>query len=181
MFRRMMIVALGCGVVAACVTRPPPPNGETPLAKPVNAPPPEKIQRLLLWIPPPAATQIPSLDIHGKVSFFNSARFAEELKKRLEAHGVQVVVGTSSGYELDRRDEQKVLTARLKPTHRLEVDVSGSLSAKYATLGQLRWVLYNAGDTTAVRTRSVVVSPQRDDSIALADDAVKRLEAEGFL
>jgi hypothetical protein len=181
MLRRTMTLGLGCGVLAACVNVPPPPNGDKPLSQPANAPPPQKIQRLLVWIPPPQAAEIKTSSGARKAPIFSGERFAAELKQQLELHGVEVAVGTSSGFELDRRDEQKALAGRLKPTHRLEVDVGNTYASQYATFGQMRWVLYNAGGTQPVRSRSVAITPNRDDSVALADDAAKRLEAEGFL
>ena len=181
MLRRTMVLGLGCGALAACANVPPPPSGDKPLAQPANAPPPQKIQRLLVWIPPPSAGEIKMPSGARKAPMFSGERFAAELKKQLEPHGVEVGVGTGSGFELDRRDEQKALMARLKPTHRLEVDVGNTFASQYATIGQMRWVLYDAGDTKPVRARSVAITPNRDDSVALADDAAKRLEAEGFL
>ncbi len=181
MLRRTMTLGLGCGVLAACVNVPPPPNGDKPLSQPANAPPPQKIQRLLVWIPPALAGEIKTPGGTRKAPMFSGERFAAELKKQLEPRGVEIGVGTSSGFELDRRDEQKALAARLKPTHRLEVDVGSAFVSQYATVGSMRWVLYNAADTQPVRSRSVAITPNRDDSVALADDAAKRLEAEGFL
>lgn len=189
MIRRALLIAVLLGSAGACGHIPPVPDGSTPLDKAADSPPPSKIQRLLVWLPPAPAGEVQLRRLIGReqVRLFDVVDFGNELKRLLEARGVRVLVATSSGFELNRADEQKNLIAQFKPTHRLELEISGSVvrspvasTSEYQT-GIVRLTLYNGEGTEIVRSRTIRIVPNRDDAYALAWDVVKRFEIEGFL
>lgn len=186
MIRRTFLAAILAGGMSACA--PPPPRPVTLVAAP-DGPPPSKIQKLLVWLPPTQAGELNVPAAFGstkRVHVFDFSAFGDELRRQFEGHGVQVLIGTSSGFELDRADEQRKLRAQFRPTHRLEVDMSYR-SAESTMAGSARgaagflWRLYNGEDAKPVRAGAFSANAQQDYSIASADGLVKRLDEAGYL
>ena len=185
MIRRTFLVAIAAGGLAAC--DPPSPISYAPPPS-TGAPPAFKIQRLLVWLPPATATDVRVRETFSTktVRLFDTNAFGAELKKQFEAHGVQVLIATSSGFELNRADEQKGLRDRFKPTHRFEVDVSNVASestTRYATSQQatVKWALYEGQESKPVRAGLMIAFSAREDAIPTADRIVDRLVTQGFL
>jgi len=182
MLRRAVLLTLGSALASACTPVPKPDPNAPPLGIPPDAPPPSKIRRLLVWLPPPAATDVYAGVTHGAQSvLFNNAVFVEALKRALQPYGVEVAVGIGSGFELDRRDEQRALMDQFNPTHRLEVDVVNVMSSRYAHIAEMRWQLFDAKDKKPVRFKSFAATGNDAKLRADVDYAVKHLEAQGFL
>jgi len=126
MRRRTILLTLASGTLAACAANVKPLREQPVVAasKPASAPPPSKIQRLLLWLPPHSATEVRTSAYGGTKLLFDNAVFGDELKKKFQSAGIEVVEGTSTPLELDRRDDQRALMTRFKLTQRFEVDVA---------------------------------------------------------
>src|SRR5687768_13864679 len=68
---------------------------------PTGAPPPQKIERLLVWLP--------------EIEFMDPAGITEAFKTTFAARGVAVEVGVSTRLELDRREAMRSIVARFRP------------------------------------------------------------------
>lgn len=192
MLRRSFVVTSIGSLAAGCVQVPKRDPNAPPFEIPPDAPPPSTIRRLLVWLPSPMSTQAPAsggigLYATNKVLFDNQA-FMNQLRQKLQPYGVEIAVGTSSGLELDRRDEQKALVARLKPTHRLEVDVtrltvtrSTSALGGGASFALMRWSLFDVESAKLVRSKAFGVNGETSVLNAHVDYAVEHLAAQGFL
>jgi hypothetical protein len=85
------------------------------------APPPVKMQRLLLWLPPDDKT-------------VDWALFASQLGSALSPFGVTTETGRSIRLSLSRSDDQKASIARFNPNYRLEIDIADATSVGSGTV-----------------------------------------------
>jgi len=133
------------------------------------APPPTKIERLLLWLPPANR-------------FLDDQRVAASFATALAPYGVALETGNTKVMELDRGDDQKSIIQRFNPTHRLEIDIaemtvsSGRFSGASVVLAG---VLYRRDNKVPlVRFTYDLRSTEAPD---LAAKVVERLRATGYL
>jgi hypothetical protein len=135
---------------------------------------PERVERLLLWLPPSSAA-------------IDSGRLATSLRARLVAQGATVEVGISQPLELERADAQRPIVERFRPTHRLDIRII-SASSTTGNLGSWMNVaaaalLYTATGTKPIRGLFVTAktrlaaTPEAADQ--LADQIVSKLAADG--
>jgi len=111
---RRALLAL-TGITLAEAVRAAPADLSYSLSK--TAPPPRRIERLLVWLPPDDKA-------------VDSAGFATALSTALASYGTVVQIGRAKPLELDRATDQAPLAASFKPTHRLEIGTSsGSISS----------------------------------------------------
>ena len=85
---------------------------EEPVLSPTqrsSAATPEKIRRLLIWLPKDAGQ-------------LKSAEITQVFHARQPLLGIEIKVETAEALELDRREAQRQVIADFKPTHRLEID-----------------------------------------------------------
>lgn len=172
MLRRTLMTMIPIGLAGACTSHP----TDLLLRAGPDAPPVIKIERLLLWIPSDAAAQVkPGLFTKTLFSF---TAFADALKARLSPRGVAVEVGTLDPLELDRREAQRAVVARFKPTHRLEIQVDRAVAGNVSYI-LLSGALYNAADAKPVRTFRWGTTG--GGAAELAELLVAKLQAENFL
>lgn len=134
------------------------------------APPPTKIERLLLWLPP--ANYV-----------LDDKRVAASFAAALAPYGVALETGNTKPMELERSDDQKSAIQRFNPTHRLEIDIAemtassmGRFSGATVVLGG---VLYRRDSKVPlVRFTYDLRSREAPD---LAAKVVERLRAAGYL
>ena len=174
MSRRLLLLASSGVLLAACSPSDP---AFIYRASPSTTPP-EKMQRLLLWLPP----NDDYLDGKGVSTAFVAA---------LAPYRVAVETGRSSRLELARSEDQKALIEQFKPTYRLEIDVVEGTSEAHsitsttsstkttATSIILRGVLYRGADRTPLaRFHYRAKSKSAPVFVALV---VEKLRADGYL
>jgi hypothetical protein len=183
MLRRSFVVTLAGSLIGGCAKVTP-----APVEIPADAPPPSKIRRLLVWLPAPSATETARPGLTTSKSLFDNEVFVSELRQKLQPFGVEIAVGTSSGSERDRRDEQNALVARFRPTHRLEVDVARVVVARdYSRMGGdvtgafMKWSLFDTQAGRLVRSKPFGATGDPAVTRAHVDSAVEYLAAQGFL
>lgn len=159
-------------LAAACTTGS---DLKVELRNPPNIPSaPERVGRLLLWLPPSSAA-------------IDSGRLAASLRARLVAQGATVEVGISQPLELDRADAQRPIVERFRPTHRLDIRII-SASSTTGNLGS--WMniaagafLYPATGTKPIRglfiTTKSRLAATPEEANQLADQIVSKLAADG--
>lgn len=108
-----MAGVISAAVLTACTERAPTFVVEP---TPAAAPPPVKMQRLLLWLP--------SDDKTVEWSFI-----ATQLAASLAPYGVTVETGRYQRLEISRSDDQRALIENFKPTYRLEIDMGAATSS----------------------------------------------------
>ena len=117
--RRRLLMGVGLasvgGALAACAE---PSFVLEPVAA---APPPVKMQRLLLWLPPDDKT-------------VDWPIFARQLASALAPYGVTTETGRSTRLSLSRSDDQKASIASFNPTYRLEIDITDATSVGSGTV-----------------------------------------------
>lgn len=160
-------------LAAACTTGS---DLKVEVRNPPNVPvTPERVGRLLLWLPPSGAA-------------IDSERLATGLRARLVAQGATVEVGISQPLELDRADAQRPFVERFRPTHRLDIRII-SASSTSGSLG--RWMnvaaaalLYTATGTKPIRgvfiTAKSRLAATPEEANQLADQIVSKLVADGI-
>ncbi|CAN5905514.1 hypothetical protein BH11PSE3_BH11PSE3_33480 [soil metagenome] len=132
-----------------------------------NAPPPTRIERVLLWLPPQTGLA--------------SAKFGEAFVSAFAPYGVTVRVDRAKALELNRGEEQAASMSEMEATHRLEVEVAtlsqgGSMPSSQSTF----IVSFFIGTSTRpVATFRYVTSSYYD--YALAGLVVKKLRGLGYL
>jgi hypothetical protein len=168
--RSMMLAAIG-SLVGACARTVPAFTAKLP----PNAPPPTKIERLLLWLP-------------ADDSAVNAQQLAEAFRTKLAPYGVSMSVGRARPLELERSDEQQPFMSSFKPTHRLEVDVRKGASTAYATgvipmtvAGRftLDLILYAGNSREPLRVFEY--GPAYVDTGKYVDRIIDTLRANGYL
>jgi hypothetical protein len=187
MHRRAMVLTLGSGILVACAPNVKPLREQPIVAasKPADAPPPSRIQRLLLWLPPPTATQVRTSLYGGTKLLFDNSVFGGELKKQFQSAGIDVVEGTGTPLELNRGDDQRALMARFKLAQRFEVDVVNVESMQQGTrsssIAFMKWQLFNANSSSAMRFGNFAVTGDRQNLTERADYIFAQLKLEGFV
>ena len=168
--RRLLLAAggiLGALALAACAERAPAFVLEP---TPPTAPPPAKMQRLLLWLP--------SGDKSLEWSFL-----ASQLAKALAPYGVAVETGRAHRLEISRSDDQKALIESFRPNYRLEIDLVVATSTTIGGTTNMRTTmvgtLYDGTGRTPLarfhhRARSMV-SPE------LVPEIVEMFRKGGYL
>ena len=134
--RRLLLgagIAVSGSVLAACAE---PSFVLEPVAA---APPPVKMQRLLLWLPPDDKT-------------VDWALFARQLASALAPYGVSVEAGRSIRLSLSRSDDQKASIASFNPTYRLEIDIADATSVGSGTVTAASIIVMGALYRGASRT-----------------------------
>jgi hypothetical protein len=134
------------------------------------APPPTKIERLLLWLPP--ANRV-----------LDDQRVAASFATALAPYGVALETGNTKVMELERGDDQKSVIQRVNPTHRLEIDIAEmtmSSTGRFSGASVvLAGVLYRRDSKVPlVRFTYDLRSREAPD---LAAKVVERLRATGYL
>lgn len=167
MLRRTMMLLMAGDAATSC-TRVAPTVSTIVLP---SAPPPTKIERLLIWFP-------------ANDSAVDAKKMADAFAVQLAPFGVAVKAGRSTALELDRGDDQKPFVVAFKPTHRLEIDVAGSVSiggmaGTNLLQSALRVSLYDANGKTPIRAYTLPHRPNTDSaSVTLI---VEKLKADGYL
>lgn len=168
--RRLLLAAggiIGAAALTACAERTPTFILE---ATPAAAPPPVKMQRLLLWLP--------SGDESLEWSFLSS-----QLAKALAPYGVAVETGRAHRLEISRSDDQKKMIESFRPTYRLEIDLVVATSTTIGGTTNMRTTmvgtLYQGASRTPLarfhhRARSMV-SPE------LVPEIVEMFRKGGYL
>jgi hypothetical protein len=140
---------------------------------PAGAPPPQKIERLLVWFPDDA--------------FLDTAAVTQAFKTKFAAHGVAVEVGVSKRLELDKREAQRAIIAGFRPTNVLDFGYRGtSYSGGY---GGQNVILSMIGSLTDMRGRTLrqfvfPVSGSHSKSLIgpkFVDQVLATLQAEGYV
>jgi hypothetical protein len=137
-----------------------------------GAPPPTRIERLLLWVPAGFAA---GADTKQVINAFSA---------KLGRFGVAVKVGQSSRLELDRSDAQRPFMETFKPTHILEViRLSGVLEngrvVDMFSATSFRAQLFDAGSHRWLRTYTYGGSG--DPGPLFVDEVLNQLRADGYL
>lgn len=167
--RRLFLVASGgaasAGVLTACETAP------TFVYEPLaSGPPPVKMQRLLLWLPPTD-------------DYVDGAKLTSEFVRELAPFGVAVESGRENGLSISRSDDQKKIVRRFNPTYRLEIDLSGGHRATQGSMismsTHLIATLYRGTSTTPLaRFHHHLQSKQAPRFV---EKVVQNLKAGGYL
>jgi hypothetical protein len=170
--RTLMLGSLNAFVaiflLAACG---PPPQPRTVV--PAGAPPPQKIERLLVWLP--------------ESEFMDAASITEAFKTKFAARGVAVEVGVSTRLELDRREAVRSIASRFRPTNLLEFTYKGSTtqapnSAREVSL----FMIGTLTDTKGSILRQFVFPIRGTDSKTLigqrfVDQVLAKLQEDGYV
>lgn len=159
--RSLLIAAIGAVVVSGCD-----PEKRLQVIAPAPAPPPTKIQRVLIWMP-------------GGEAIVNVRSLEKAFETALAPLGVSAGFGRSNPLELNRGDEQKRAMDALAATHRLEIDIVAASYGGYQSSRVLRIVLY-AGTARAPLMIFTYESGSSDVDV-LAGLVVKKLRERGYL
>lgn len=168
MLRSLGAVLLVAFLLAACFK---PPQPQTVV--PTGAPPPQKIERLLVWLP--------------ESEFMDPAGITEAFKTTFAARGVAVEVGVSTRLELDKGAAVRSIVSRFRPTNLLEFTYKGSTTQ--APNSRREVSLYMIGTLTNTRgttLRQFVFPIRGTDSKTLigqrfVDQILAKLQEEGYV
>ncbi len=159
--RALLIAAVGAVVVSGCS-----PEKRLQVIAPAAAPPPTKIQRVLIWMP-------------GGEAVVDARSLEKAFETALTPLGVSTGFGRSNLLELNRGDDQKRAMDALAASHRLEIDIVAASYSRYQSSRVLRVVLY-AGTGRAPLMIFTYESGSSDVDI-LAALVVKKLQERGYL
>ncbi|MBN9090034.1 MAG: hypothetical protein J0J01_24245 [Reyranella sp.] len=162
MQRRLLLASVGALLTAGCQ-----PEGKVlQVSAPANAPPPRKIERVLIWLPPETGLA--------------SAKLGDAFVAAFVSQGVPARVGRGTALELNRGDDQAALMNELKATHRVEVEV-----ASYRQVGGnfAQWTLVVGVYAGTSRTPLMALryQPSGYSDYALAGMVVQKLVERGYL
>jgi hypothetical protein len=160
--RSLLAATVGALVTAGCLSE----GKLLQVTAPANAPPPTRIERVLVWLPPQ----------QGLVS----AKLGDAFVSAFAPYGVPVRVGRATALELNRGEDQARLMNELGATHRLEVELAsfrqvGGSSAQWT----LAVMLYGGAGRTRLMTFQY--EPAGFYDYALAGVVVQKLRERGYL
>lgn len=146
---------------------------EVSVTVPAGAPPPQKIGRLLVWLP-------------ENQQFMDPAALSEAFRVGFAPYDVPVEVGFSKPLELDKREAQRQVIARFRPTHLIDFSLTVS-TAQYRGMYDASLALVGAlvdRNGRTLRILGIPVSGPVSRSLIganVVDQLARKLQAEGYL
>jgi hypothetical protein len=160
--RTFLVTTVGALATAGCLSE----GKLLQVTAPPNAPPPTRIERVLVWLPP-------------QESLVN-AKLGDAFVSAFAPYDVPVRVGRATALELNRGEDQARLISELKATHRLEVEVA-SFRQVSGTPAQWTLAVSLFNGTSRRPLMTLQYRPASSYDYSVAGVVVQKLRELGYL